>query len=255
MAFGDLFDGYCVLHAPFATAHRRPQFERELLRIGVTRFQIVEARRVPPDEPDAAPFKSPAELSLLDAFASAIRLARDSGWGSVAIFEDDVIFRRRFTRRWAQVEDAVRNTPWDVLTLHRWSWKDQITIERLLARTSLVPIRWTLCAHALVIRAQGYDKVLLALTECREAGRPADFFVGRLTRSGGVLLATSHNLAGQTSHLGGSTIQGGETKRRRLRYDFLTRFGSYRSRLEFWAVRAGRGVLRFSRGLTGRAQR
>lgn len=253
MAFGEMFDGYCVLHAPFATAHRRPLFERELRRVGVTRFQVVEARQVSPDEPDAARFRSPAELSLLDAFVSAVRLAGDSGWRSVAIFEDDIIFRRRFLARWAQVEPAVRDTAWDVLTLFRWSWQDRITVERPLARTTLVPIRWTLSAHALIIRADGYERALAALAQCRSEGKPADFFVARLTWAGGRLMATSHNLAGQTSAITGSTIQSRGPGRRRPGYSFLVRFGSYRSRLEYLVVRAARGVLRALRRLTGRA--
>ncbi len=253
MAFGEVFDGYCVLHAPFATAHRRPLFERELRRVGVTRFQVVEARQVSPDEPDAARFRSPAELSLLDAFVSAVRLARDSGWRSVAIFEDDIIFRRRFLARWAQVEPAVRDTAWDVLTLYRWSWQDRITIERPFARTTLVPIRWTLASHALIVSAHGYDRALAALAQCRTEGKASDFFVARLTRAGGRLMATSHNLAGQMSPVSGSTIQFGGTRQPSFGYSFLPRFGSYRSRLEHWVVAAGRGVLGALRRLRGRA--
>lgn len=253
MAFGDVFGGYCVLHAPFATAHRRPLFERELRRVGVTRFEVVEARRVPPDDPDAARFRSPAELSLLEAFVSAIRLARDSRWRSVAIFEDDVIFRRRFLRRWAQVEPAVRNTEWDVLTLFRWSWGKEIIVERPFARTTLLPIRWTLSAHAIAVSSAGYDRALLALEQCRSEGKPADFMTARLKRNGGTLLATSHNIAGQMSGIAGSAVQLGGTRRRRLGYTFLPRFGSYRSRLEFWAVTVVRGFLRMTRRMMGRA--
>lgn len=134
-----------------------------------------------------------------------IELARAEGWSSVAIFEDDVIFRRRFAARWAQVEQAVRATPWDVLTLYRWPWHNVI-IEKPFARTSLLPIRWTLTTHAYAIRASAYDVVLDAIAACLAEGKPLDLFTGKVTRAGGHVFATSHNLAGQTSMSGGSTL-------------------------------------------------
>lgn len=252
MAFGDFFGGYCVLHAPFATAHRRQAFERELRAVGVARFEIVEARRVTRADPAAAPFDRVAELSLLDAFVSAIERARDAGWRSVAIFEDDVTFRPRFLARWAEVEPAVRETGWDVLTFYRWSAPGEFTVERPFVRTGLVPIDATLCSHALAVHADGYAAALAALAQCRAEGLPSDSFMGRVRRNGGRLFATSHNIVGQTSGLMGSSIQAGWTARRRLGYTFRARYGSYRSRLEYWVVRGGRGVVEVGRRLLRR---
>lgn len=235
-----------MVHAPFAAPERRAQFERSLRGVGVEDFQVVEAKRVGPDDPRAHTFRSPAALSLADAIVRAIETARDAGWQSVAIFEDDVIFRRRFAARWAHIEPDVRRGDWDVLTLYRWPWREVI-IERPLARTRLLPIRWTLTTHAFAIRASGFGLALQAIAECIAEGKQVDFFTGRVTRAGGKVVATSHNLAGQTSMSGKSTIDGKPTGGTRKWRRFRTEFGSYRSPAGYAFAATARAVLGFGR--------
>lgn len=99
MSFGTLFDGYCVIHAPFVTAERRPWFERELRRVGVDKLTIVEAPQIAPDDPRLDRYgRTAGELSLLEAHRSALRLAIEREWRHVVVMEDDIVFVRRSGR-------------------------------------------------------------------------------------------------------------------------------------------------------------
>lgn len=247
MAFGDVFDGYCVIHAPFAAPHRRAAFERSLASVGVDRFRVIEARPVAPDDPRVAGYTSPAFVSLIDAWITAIETAKDAGWRSVIVFEDDVVFRPGFTRRWAQVEREVRSTEWDVLTLYRWYASD-IVVERPLARTRLVPISSTLATHAVAVRASGYSAVLASIGEVLRDARPVDHFNNRLVQAGGRVVATSHNLAGQSSSLNDSTMGNYAAAQPWRRSQRSVRvFNSYPSAAHYGLLRAARVVLRVAR--------
>ncbi|MCW5714031.1 MAG: hypothetical protein KIT43_05915 [Bauldia sp.] len=247
MAFGDVFDGYCVIHAPFAAPHRRAAFESSLASVGVNRFTVIEARRVASDDPRVAGYTSPAFVSLIDAWIVAIETAREAGWRSVIVFEDDIVFRPGFTRRWAQVEQDVRSTDWDVLTLYRW-YASNIVVERVLARTRLLPIRSTLATHAVAVRVGAYAAVLAAIAEVLKDARPIDLFNNRLIRAGGRVVATSHNLAGQSSSLNDSTMGNYAAAQPWRRSQRSVRvFNSYQSAAHYGFVLAARAVFRIAR--------
>lgn len=60
MSFGNTFDAYCVVHAPFAAPQRRAEFEASLASVGVSNYRVVEAERVAADDPRTKPLARPA---------------------------------------------------------------------------------------------------------------------------------------------------------------------------------------------------
>jgi hypothetical protein len=244
MSLGQLFDGYCVIHAPFATAERRPWFEAELARVGIDRITIVEAPRIEPDDPRLSSYRrSPGELSNLEALRAALRLAGRSGWRHVVVMEDDVTFRRDCRLLWQQVEPAVTRWEWDVLNLYRQPQHGQLLVVEPPGPTVLLPMMDSLCNFCTVFRDTAYDAVLAALDYCQAQVWPSDFYYGYATRQFGVRLAgTSRNLAGQASFR--SSLQGlsrGST--------FYARFRSCRSPLEGQIVGSLYSGLRWLRGV------
>jgi hypothetical protein len=241
VSFGDLFDGYCVVHAPFATAERRPWFEAELHRIGVDRITVVEAPQIRADDPRVAVYqRKAAELSNLDAVRSIIELARRSSWRSVVVMEDDVAFRSNFTSLWAEVEPEVIGTEWDALLLYRYPKDGAVVVVEPRGRTTLVPLLDSIGNFCTVVRAQAFDAVLASLDHCFAEHWPSDFYYGHFTRRfGGRLMATSRNLAGQASFASSlQSLTRGST--------FYARFRSCRSPLE---ARVVSGVYAASRRL------
>ena len=57
MAFGNLFDGYCMVHAEHATSERRPWFEKELHRVGIDNYTVINAPQYTDDDPRVLRFK------------------------------------------------------------------------------------------------------------------------------------------------------------------------------------------------------
>jgi hypothetical protein len=243
VSFGQLFDGYCVIHAPFATAERRPWFEAELARVGVDRITVVEAPRVAPDDPRLATYRrSPGELSNLEAMRAALRLARAARWRHVVVMEDDVTFRRDCRTLWQEVEPAVTRWDWDVLNLHRQPANGHLLVVEPPGPTVLVPMLDSLCNFCTVFRETAYEAVLASLDYCFAQAWPSDFYYGYATRQWGMrLVGTSRNLAGQASFR--SSLQGlsrGST--------FYARFRSCRSPLEGQLVSSLYTGLRWLRG-------
>lgn len=198
MAFGTMFDGYCVIHAPFACPERRPWFEAELRRVGVERMTVIEARRIEDGDTRLAAFGGAnALLSLIEALQSALRFARASRWRSVVVMEDDVKFRRRFTGYWAEVEEDVRRSDWDILNLYRTP-VDELLLVEPRGRTHLVRVMDAIGCFCSVFRETIYEQVIDSWEHCVRTGWPADFYYGYCTRKYGArLFATSRNLAGQ----------------------------------------------------------
>lgn len=251
MAFGTAFDGYLLLHAPFATAERLPVVARELARVGVERFEIVEAKPVPDDDPRLPRyFGRKARISLLDVKRAAIERAAERGWASVAVFEDDVVFRDDFAALWAEVEAEVREADWGVLTLHRAARGAAPLVKEPRGRTRLMPQIHNISAQFCAFRAPAYAPALLAMGRCEEVGFPSDFFYGIATKKHGVrLMATSRNLAGQRGGVA-STVQIRSRPRGR---NFYAVFRSCRTWAEFAVVAALyrlRGVAKRGRGAT-----
>jgi hypothetical protein len=243
VSFGQLFDAYCVIHAPFATAERRPWFEAELSRVGVDRITIVEATQVAPDDARLGAYRrSPGELSNLEAMRTALCRAREAGWRHVVVMEDDVTFRRDCRTLWQQVEPAVTRWDWDVLNLYRQPADGQLLVVEPPGPTALVPMTDSLCNFCTVFRDTAYEAVLASLDYCFAQAWPSDFYYGYATRKFGVrLVGTSRNLAGQASFR--SSLQGfsrGAT--------FYAQFRSCRSPLEGQVVSALYSGLRRLRG-------
>ncbi len=200
MAFGNTFDGYCVIHASFLAPARRSSFERELKSVSVDKYEVVDAE--PVDHNDSRlDFYPPVEyiknkLSLIDALKKCINLAEKKQWRNVLIFEDDVIFRKQFLSWWDEIEFNVGQFNWDVLYFYRWHNE---LLKEPQGKTFLLPIEYTLCNHCFSIKATAYSVYQDALDFSVRNGKFADSREMReyLRKHGYKIMATSKNLAGQ----------------------------------------------------------
>jgi hypothetical protein len=198
--FAASFGGFAVLHAAFLHPERRQHFERELNRVGVEQFTVIETRRVEDSDPRLRHYAGRANglLSLIDGFLAAIDLAESKDWRSVVILEDDIVFRPAFTRQWSAVEPQVESEDWGVLTLHRTPRSGSLLACDPLFGTRLIPIRHNQLAHCVIVRKAFYQRFRESLLTCIERGYPADFFYGVFSdlypRH---LFATNRNLTGQ----------------------------------------------------------
>jgi hypothetical protein len=225
MSFKSSFDGFVIIHAPFACPERRIHFEKELPRVGVDTFSVAEARPVDGRDCRLRNYvgSSQAILSLTDGFVTAVDLAESAGWNSVVIMEDDVAFRRTFASLWAEVEDEVRDTNWGILTLHRKPCDGSfLTPEPVLSRTALVPIFHNTGNYCVIVKSAFYSAFRHSLQICVDRGYPCDFFYGVFSElSGPHIFATNRNLTGQAPGLA-STLTPRPVRRR----SFYSRFRS-----------------------------
>lgn len=60
------------------------------------------------------------------------------------IVEDDAVFRKEFLYFWKEVEDEVRETPWDVLFFYRWNGQ---RIREPSGKVTLLNLHSTWCTH------------------------------------------------------------------------------------------------------------
>jgi len=199
MSFGDAFDGYCVIHAPLIVPERRTWFEREFDRVGVTNYTVIEAKKVDGSDPRIKNYRvdyGADLLSLIDAQKSCIDLARKRGWKSVAILEDDVIFKDNFEPLWEEVEADVTRSDWGMLNPYRQRGK--AIHESPHEKTKLIPIVFNRATHCVIIRSHAYPRFLSSLKHCEEKGFPADFIYEYFVEHcNGKLVATNKNLVGQ----------------------------------------------------------
>jgi hypothetical protein len=207
VAFANCFDGYVVIHAAFIHPHRRPHFERELKRVGIHDFSIIETRPVSDEDGrlrNYSPGKGP--LSLADGFLPSISLAESRGWRSVVIMEDDIVFRHNFSQLWRSVEAELSEVNWGVLTLHRASGEGKFIVrEPILGRTRMIPVQYNIMNHCVIVRSAFYPAFAESLQACIERGYPADFFYGIfLYWNPRNLFATNRNLAGQCGSMASS---------------------------------------------------
>jgi len=217
MAFYTSFDGFVVIHAPFACPERRAHFEKEFPRVGIESFSVLEAKQVSEQDSRLKYYATPrpSVLSLIDGFLDAIDRADNSGWSSVVILEDDVAFRGDFDKQWAGVEEEVRTTDWAILTLHRLptdgTW---LTPEPVFSRTRLVPIFHNTGTYCVIVRRRFYAAFRDSLRTCIERGYPCDFFYGIFSSVNTTpIFATNRNLTGQakglTSTIAVNTVRDG----------------------------------------------
>jgi hypothetical protein len=214
MSFESSFDGFIVIHAPLICPERRAYFERELDRVGIEEYSVIEAKATNPDDPRLIHYAGGSNsesrlysgrmLSLIDNFLAAIDTAQQAGWRSVVIFEDDIAFRSNFERLWSGVEREVNdNDRWGVLTLHRITTEGRFLVsEPVWRQTSLVPVFHNLLAQCVIVRRAFYQAFRSSLLECVDRGYPDDFFYGIFaTLNKGRLYATNRNLTGQAKNL------------------------------------------------------
>jgi len=230
MSFGNSFGGFCVIHAPFACPERRPLFENELKRVGINKFNVIEAKPVPDTDFRLSKYrpKSNGVLSLIDAVKSAIEFAKKQQWDSLVIFEDDIIFRNNFLKLWQDVEEDVNKRNFSIMALHRRSANNKlITVEKYFQKNKLVPLIHNMGTQCVIVNEESYDRLIEALDICIEKGWPYDFFYGVTDSLGCRLIATSKNLAGQKGGLK-STLQGSN-----VRNNFYSSFFSCRTLIEY----------------------
>ena len=199
VSFGTMFDGYCVIHAEHCTSERREWFERELNRVGVNEYSIVVAPKIDDCDPRLTRFKenyhrkARPRISLFEGLNKCIDIARKEKWRNVVIMEDDIIFRKRFSKWWSEVESEVADYNWDILFLYRMQ---RIRVE-LGGPTRLIPIKQTMNTHCFVIREEWFS----AYQDARswKIGGPSDSgkVFRKLRENHCRLVATSRNLAGQ----------------------------------------------------------
>jgi hypothetical protein len=213
MSFKSSFDGFVVIHAPLVSPERRDHFERELHRVGIDTYTVIEAKATGADDPRLAHYASGSDpasilyskrmLNLIDNFLAAIDIAQDSGWESVVIFEDDIAFRKDFDKFWSDVEREVEDNQWGVLTLHRTPADGRFLVpEPVLRRTSLVPVFHNVLAQCVIVRRAFYQPFKSSMLECVDRGYPNDFFYGIFASlNKGRLYATDRNLTGQAKYL------------------------------------------------------
>lgn len=202
MSFGNMFDGYCVIHAKYATGNRRVWFEKELKRTGINDYTIIEASQIDDHDPRLAYYASVERrttkkyyLSHIDTLKRSIDFAKSKNWQNMVVFEDDIRFRKQFKTWWPEVECEVKKYNWDILFLYRWG---RDLLEEPCAKTALVPIQATLCTHCFVVRDGVYSMYQNALDYCMHKGKAADRATYEyLNRHNCRIVATSKNLAGQ----------------------------------------------------------
>ncbi len=208
MAFGDLFDGYCLIHAEHATKERRPWFEKELHRVGIDHYTVINAPQITDDDPRVLRFAKlenerkkqtrsvAARISLADARIACLKFARSNKWRNVVIMEDDIIFRQEFTEWWAESESNVVEMNWDILFLYRSG------IVEHKGKTHLIRIPGTIRTHCYIVRESHYEIYERAIRNSIWKGRSVDTkttykFLKEHCKC--KIFATSRNLAGQSA--------------------------------------------------------
>lgn len=213
MSFGEMFDGYCVVHAAHYMGDRREWFEHELERVGVNRYTVVAAPKVEDDDPRVAHLKrrhrtrARPRISRFEALVKCIEIAKSEKWRNVVIMEDDIVFREQFSTWWSEVENEVSEYNWDILFLYR---RIGLQIE-LGAPTRLIPIRHTLRTNCFVVREAFFS----VYQDARSIDilRPCDSHeVFRCLRMNNCrMLSTSRNLSGEKGESKSSTTGHGHT--------------------------------------------
>lgn len=196
-----MFDGYCIVHAQYATAERRDWFERELRRVGVNNYTIIEPSQIEDHDERLRCFgndnrKVRAQISLADAMKQCIDFAKSKNWKNVVIFEDDILFRKEFKTWWPEVEGEIKRYHWDILFLYRWA--GELLLEPC-TKTNLIPIQKTLCTHCFIVCEDFYSVYQNAIDYSLQNGLPidTDSTFEYLNKNGCRVVATSKNLAGQ----------------------------------------------------------
>lgn len=197
-----VFDDALMVHASHLVPERRASFERELSRVGIHSFEVVDAVVVDEALREQYNYTRPPHqnsvhaLSLLLTMDKAIETAQSRGLKSVLMMQDDIVFREEFDEQWRSIKDEVLQTDWDMLFFYRWYSE---AIVEPPGSIRLVPIEHTLCSHCIGIKADifsAYRSVLRSVIEANEMDDTVATF--KMLRDRGIrLYATNRNLAGQ----------------------------------------------------------
>lgn len=130
----------------------------------------------------------------------AVKEARDRGFESVLILEDDAIFRPDFPDLWSRLLPQMRGLDYDIF--YGYDWDSRATSPSALGIT---PIAKTLCSHFWAIHSRFYDAFIetVSLNDRKEKRVSID----TLFSSGHArLYAPTYNLVGQDA--GFSEVRG-----------------------------------------------
>lgn len=183
--------GFCFEHAVVINLdHRSDRWARmtdNLIKVGITgeRFSAINARGIVDDIPSAAlrsflqrvDGPSPtAEHKLRTTWAcmrshlGVIRIARDAGWPSVLILEDDCEFEPYTQVVLERACRQLQGRAWDMLFLGGTFKKGG---NKSIVSENLRTVSRLRLAHAYVVSASVYERIL---GEAPESGLPLDWY-------------------------------------------------------------------------------
>jgi len=85
-----------------------------------------------------------------------LKLARDRGYRSVAVFEDDIEFAPNFMARLPEVQDFIQRNAWQLMYLGGSHYKDQ----HEMVQPNVSRVRNTFTTHAYFAHSSIYDAVI-----------------------------------------------------------------------------------------------
>lgn len=179
----DTFDHAFVLNLDQARA-KYTLADQRLRAVGIVaeRFPAIVPR-------ERGPYGSVGARGCTESHAACVKLARERGYQSVLIFEDDVVFRKNFGRLWQRLQPTSASLDWDLLYFYQWK---QLSLFPINPR--FVAIDGTFCTHAYAVQAAFYGKMLAVFQANERIGQPVDFLFNRANAR---ICAPTYNLAGQ----------------------------------------------------------
>lgn len=125
-------------------------------------------------ESDRFEHKLQATWACMQSHLAVIRLAKEAGWSSVLILEDDCEFEP-YTRPVLQRASAqLQKLEWDIVFLGGTLKKGSI---RRKASSNLMSVSRVRLAHAYVVNASVYDRIL---DEAPASGLPIDWYYSEI---------------------------------------------------------------------------
>lgn len=158
-----------------------------LAAVGITaeRFSAVGIANLADDQPSAAlrgflqrvdgqsaaaEHKLQATWACMRSHLAIIRMAKEAGWSSVLILEDDCEFEPYTPAVLARASQQLESRPWDVLYLGGTLKKDGT---KCRVSENLLSVSRVRLAHAYVVRASLYERIL---AEAPASGLPLDWY-------------------------------------------------------------------------------
>ena len=152
---------------------------------------------------EKGPFKSKGARGCTESHERAVKIAKERGYKSILIFEDDVIFRNNFLKLWAPLKTKLSSLDYDLFYFYDWgrcdSGKGGIVNDlfdwtKRQRNIDILSIKSTLCTHAYAVNSCFYDKMLTIFAENGGVGKTVDRLFDAANAR---IYAPSINLAGQ----------------------------------------------------------